>query len=429
MLQSKNHVNTGEQSDTDSTGRRTKNATPNCESVDEPVYESKSSGDHYAISWNSIFYEVDDPNGETTNFVRQLLGRNSKFKEEVAFVNRDAQHRPNVVQRQRVELVNNRRTVHFHQTIANETIERVRRPCKKTILDNVSGSLRSGQLLGLIGPSGVGKSTLLQILSGRRTRNVLGNVHLHASKEKSFKNCKLNKLSFIPQNDSHIENLTVKETLIYASKLKNNERATELIKQNLHFNQDTNSTSTITLPDTSPTNSSIDTIYSGSSNSSTSSSLNNSPNSHVSHVDNHHHLETNHLETNHLEINHLESNHSNSVHLASGNSDTQLEVNMINDKQPSILLNFTHVDQYHEYLVNAIITELMLDNCAKTLVSKCSGGQSKRLSIALELLSQPKVIIMDEPTTGLDFSSALNCIQILKNLTINNFDPPGMCVC
>lgn len=49
-------------------------------------------------------------------------------------------------------------------------------------------------------------------------------------------------------------------------------------------------------------------------------------------------------------------------------------------------------------------------------IGKLSGGQQKRLSIALELVDNPQVIFFDEPTTGLDSSSASQCLLLLKRL-------------
>ncbi len=45
-----------------------------------------------------------------------------------------------------------------------------------------------------------------------------------------------------------------------------------------------------------------------------------------------------------------------------------------------------------------------------------SGGQRKRVNIALELLTEPKLIFLDEPTSGLDATSTLEILQILRSL-------------
>jgi len=42
-----------------------------------------------------------------------------------------------------------------------------------------------------------------------------------------------------------------------------------------------------------------------------------------------------------------------------------------------------------------------------------SGGERRRLSVALELVSNPKVILADEPTTGLDSAQAKKVFDII----------------
>lgn len=50
------------------------------------------------------------------------------------------------------------------------------------------------------------------------------------------------------------------------------------------------------------------------------------------------------------------------------------------------------------------------------LAGNLSGGEQKRLSIALELVDDPSILFLDEPTTGLDSSSSTLCIKLLKKL-------------
>lgn len=65
----------------------------------------------------------------------------------------------------------------------------------------------------------------------------------------------------------------------------------------------------------------------------------------------------------------------------------------------------------------AIITEILeilrLKSAWSTVTERLSGGEKKRLSIALELVNNPAVIFLDEPTTGLDEISAAQCIDLL----------------
>ncbi|CCI49083.1 unnamed protein product [Albugo candida] len=82
----------------------------------------------------------------------------------------------------------------------------------------------------------------------------------------------------------------------------------------------------------------------------------------------------------------------------------------------------THIPKLaREIRVQEVIDSMGLRNCSGTQVGDLfhkgiSNGQRKRLSIAVELLSNPSILLLDEPTSGLDSSSAFNVVQHLSNL-------------
>ena len=71
--------------------------------------------------------------------------------------------------------------------------------------------------------------------------------------------------------------------------------------------------------------------------------------------------------------------------------------------------------------VEKIIEELDILDCADTRIGSdelrgISGGERKRTSIGVELITNPSLMLLDEPTTGLDSATALNVINVIKNL-------------
>ena len=58
--------------------------------------------------------------------------------------------------------------------------------------------------------------------------------------------------------------------------------------------------------------------------------------------------------------------------------------------------------QQQDAAVTRVLEELELTGHAHTRVDRLSGGQRKRASVAMELLTGPALLILDEPTTGLD---------------------------
>lgn len=74
-----------------------------------------------------------------------------------------------------------------------------------------------------------------------------------------------------------------------------------------------------------------------------------------------------------------------------------------------------------EQKVNNILHQVNLNQQRSTIVGEfktknLSGGERKRLNLALELLFEPTIIICDEPTSGLSFNDAEQIIQILGQL-------------
>ncbi|KAI1618479.1 P-loop containing nucleoside triphosphate hydrolase protein [Exophiala viscosa] len=71
--------------------------------------------------------------------------------------------------------------------------------------------------------------------------------------------------------------------------------------------------------------------------------------------------------------------------------------------------------------VNHILEDLGLAQCADTRIGDnlhkgCSGGERRRTTIAIQLLTDSSVLFLDEPTTGLDAAAAFQLVKVLRRL-------------
>ncbi|WP_433562220.1 FHA domain-containing protein [Nocardia sp. CA-151230] len=69
-----------------------------------------------------------------------------------------------------------------------------------------------------------------------------------------------------------------------------------------------------------------------------------------------------------------------------------------------------------EQRVDEVLDELGLSRHADTRIDRLSGGQRKRVSVALELLTKPSLLFLDEPTSGLDPGLDKTVMEMLSEL-------------
>ena len=85
-----------------------------------------------------------------------------------------------------------------------------------------------------------------------------------------------------------------------------------------------------------------------------------------------------------------------------------------------MMRNTTKADKITK--IEEVINKMGLNECRNIIVGDSrtkgiSGGEKKRLCVAIELLTDPKILFLDEPTSGLDSKIALLLIEKLKRIT------------
>ena len=173
---------------------------------------------------------------------------------------------------------------------------------KKVILDNLSFELNQGQILGLLGPNGVGKSTIFNLIMGL-IKPDFGSIIINSEKVNKFPiyiRAKKFKIGFVPQNGGYFHNLTVYENLKAISEITFNNK------------------------------------------------------------------------------------------------------------------------NYQEEKINSLLSKFELDNVRNIKAYLLSGGQKKKLVISIALISDPKILLLDEPFAALDVLTIKMLQQIIVNLQNNS---------
>ncbi|XP_074581653.1 ABC transporter G family member 22-like [Curcuma longa] len=97
-------------------------------------------------------------------------------------------------------------------------LKRITTSTERDILQGITGSAGPGELLALMGPSGSGKTSLLTLLGGRTTGNIIqGSITYN---EEPYSKSLKGRIGFVTQDDVLFAHLTVKETLTYAALLR-----------------------------------------------------------------------------------------------------------------------------------------------------------------------------------------------------------------
>jgi ABC transport system ATP-binding/permease protein len=94
----------------------------------------------------------------------------------------------------------------------------------------------------------------------------------------------------------------------------------------------------------------------------------------------------------------------------------QLTVNQALGYAAELRMSPDTTKEERQWVVRQVLEELEMTPHAETRIDKLSGGQRKRASVGLELLTGPSLLVLDEPTTGLDPALDQVVMKMLRQL-------------
>ncbi len=80
---------------------------------------------------------------------------------------------------------------------------------------------------------------------------------------------------------------------------------------------------------------------------------------------------------------------------------------------------FGRYKKEHEERLHEVLKQVGMDGYENRLIGKLSGGQQQRVFIARALIGEPELLLMDEPTVGVDAQSVRSIMELICELNKN----------
>eukprot|EP00903_Cladosiphon_okamuranus_P012833 g11992.t1 len=108
---------------------------------------------------------------------------------------------------------------------------------------------------------------------------------------------------------------------------------------------------------------------------------------------------------------------SRSGYMRQGNTGYLEGLSVLENLVYAAMLRFPGTVEQQSRRVHTAVNQASLGGSVHTKAGDLSGGQKRRLKIALELLVDRQILFLDEPSSGLDAAAALELVTILKRLS------------